>query len=101
MTAPVKPVKLEPTSSYIHITSPLDPQTIQQTASNQNIHIQHKGPIGELEGEHIFEVLNNGQAVARDSEGGKYIVVRALEGLKAADGVTNAQIMESRQRAKR
>jgi hypothetical protein len=95
MTAPVKPVKLEPTSSYIHITSPLDPQTIQQTASNQNIHIQQKGPIGE------FEVLNNGQAVARDSEGGKYIVVRALEGLKAADGVTNAQIMESRQRAKR
>ena len=101
MTAPIKPVKLEPTSSYIHITSPLDPQTIQQTAAAQNIQIQHKGPVGELEGEHIFEVLINGQAVTRDSEGEKGVVMGALEGLKASDGITNAQVMESRQRAKR
>ena len=101
MTAPIKPVKLEPTSSYIHITSPLDPQTIQQTAAAQNIQIQHKGPVGELEGEYIFEVLNNGQAVTRDSEGEKGVVMGALEGLKASDGITNAQVMESRQRAKR
>jgi hypothetical protein len=102
MSAPVKPVKLEPSSSYIHITSSQNPQTIQQQAAQQNIHIEHKGPVGELEGEHIFEVLNTGrEAVTRDTGEGKQVVDSAVTTLKGSEGVKDAKVMETRQRAKR
>lgn len=102
MTAPMKPVKLEPNSSYIHITSSQTPETIQQQASTQNVQLQHKGPVGELEGEHIFEILDSRRgAVPRDTDGGKEVVDSAVSALKGAEGVKDAKVMETRQRAKR
>jgi len=98
MSAPIKPVKLEPDSSYIHITSSQTPETIQQQAAKQNVQLQHKGPVGELEGEHIFEVLDTGRrAVARDTGA----VDSAVSALKGTEGVKDAKVMETRQRAKR
>jgi len=98
MSAPVKPVKLEPNSSYVHITSSQTPETIQQQAAKQNVQLQHKGPVGELEGEHIFEVLDTGRrAVARDTG----TVDSAVSALKGTEGVKDAKVMETRQRVKR
>lgn len=98
MSAPIKPVKLEPDSSYIHITSSQTPETIQQQAAKQDVQLQHKGPVGELEGEHIFEVLDTGRrAVARDTEA----VDSAVSVLKGTEGVKDAKVMETRQRVKR
>jgi hypothetical protein len=101
MSAPVKPVKLEQTSTYIHITSSLDPSTITEHAAEKNVRLQHKGPIGELDGEHIFEVLDGRTAVARDTEQGRSLVESALSTMRGSEGVKGAQIMETKQRAKR
>lgn len=98
MSAPIKPVKLEPNSSYIHITSSQTPEAIQQQAAQHNVQLQHKGPVGELEGEHIFEILDAGRrAVARDTG----VVDSAVTALKGSEGVKDAKVMETRQRAKR
>jgi len=98
MSAPIKPVKLEPNSSYIHITSSQTPEAIQQQAAKQNVQLQHKGPVGELEGEHIFEILDTGRkAVARDTG----VVDSAVTTLKGSEGVKDAKVMETRQRVKR
>lgn len=84
------------------MTSSQNPSAIQQQAASRNIHIEHKGPVGELEGEHIFEVLSDGRdAIARDTEGGKQVVDSAVTALRGSEGVKNAQVMETRQRAKR
>jgi hypothetical protein len=100
MSAPIKPVKLEPNSSYIHITSSQTPEVIQQQAAQHNVQLQHKGPVGELEGEHIFEILDAGRrAVARDTDAGA--VDSAVTALKGSEGVKDAKVMETRQRAKR
>jgi len=102
MSAPVKPVKLEQDSSYIHISSSQTPQAIQQQAAAQNVHLEHKGPIGELEGEHIFEILDTRRrAVSRDTEEGKTAVDSAVDALKGEEGVKDAKVMETRQRTKR
>ena len=51
-----------------------------------------------MEGEHIFEVLDNGRrAVARDTGA----VDSAISALKGIEGVKDAKVMETRQRAKR
>jgi hypothetical protein len=102
MTAPVKPVHLRPTSTYIHISSASDAKTIEDQAAAQNIHIEHKGPVGELEGEHIFEVLDEGRAsIPRGSLESRDVVESATSKLKAAEGVKDAKVMETKQRAKR
>jgi hypothetical protein len=102
MTAPAKPVQLLPTSTYIHISSNLDPKAIQSQAAAQSVHIEHKGPVGELEGDHIFEVLDEGRApVASDSVVVRDVAESAVLKLRGTDGVKTATVMETRQRAKR
>jgi hypothetical protein len=83
MTAPVKPVHLRPTSTYIHISSASDAKTIEDQAAAQNIHIEGRAsiPRGSLE--------------SRD------VVESATSKLKAAEGVKDAKVMETKQRAKR
>ena len=102
MAAPKKPIQLLPYKSYVHLTSTLEPEKIQQRAAAQNINLVHTGPVGELEGEHVFEVLTEHRAsIAGDSVTGRNQVESAVTSLKGTEGVKNAKILESRQRAKR
>ena len=102
MSAPKKPIQLLPYKSYVHLTSTLAPEQILQQAATKNIELVHTGPIGELEGEHVFEVLTEHRAsIAGDSITGRNQVETALSTLKGTEGVKNAKILESRQRAKR
>lgn len=102
MTAPRKPIQLLPYATYIHLSSSLAPETIQQEAAAHAIHIVHKGPVGELESEHVFEVLDGRRAsIAGDSLVGRDVVESAVLRLKGTDGVKDAKVLEQKQRAKR
>lgn len=58
-------------------------------------------PVGELSGEHIFEVLHKGGPVKRDMGGSEAIGTGMVAALKGQEGVKGAKILEVKQRAKR
>lgn len=102
MAAPKKPIQLLPYKSYVHLTSTLAPEAIQQQAATQHINLIHTGPVGELEDEHVFEVLDESRAsIAGDSLVGRNTVESAVVSLKGTEGVKDAKFLEQRQRAKR
>lgn len=102
MAAPKKPIQLLPYKSYVHLTTTLAPEKILQQAATQNIELVHTGPVGELENEHVFEVLTEHRAsIAGDSITGRERVETAVTRLKGTEGVKSASVLESRQRAKR
>ncbi|EIW71986.1 hypothetical protein M231_06194 [Tremella mesenterica] len=101
MTTPVKPPSLDPNHIYIQITSPLSPSDLSRHASAGQLQLRYLAPVGELKGEHIFEVIQNGQLVQRDHEawvgsGGEFIKV-----LKGVQGVKGVKVMDVKQRTKR
>ena len=96
---PQKPVHIQPGLSYVHISTSKSPLDISSAlASNPEYKLHYLGPVGELEGEHIFEVQNaQSEVVRRDQLGEKEV----LHIVKAVDGVKGAKVLETKQRAKR
>jgi len=94
------PPALQPGLSYIHITSPQPPDQIQAAIPKKDWEIKYLGPVGELDGEHIFEVRKpSGEVVKRDElaegAGGVVSVLKGVQGVKAV------KVLETKQRAKR
>lgn len=94
-----KPPTLLPGKAYIHITSPLPASSIQNSLSHPQYRLDYVGPVGELEGEHIFQVI---------ATGSNDIAERAsipegdlLKAVKEVNGVKGAKVLEKKQRAKR
>ncbi|WVQ74216.1 hypothetical protein IAR50_003810 [Cryptococcus sp. DSM 104548] len=102
MTAPNKPLHLDPSQIYIqvsHSVSPPPPNSI----SHAGHQLRYVGQIGELEGEGVWQVVRpDGQPVKRGEEywvkGEKSI----LEQVRQVEGVKGAEVMPGmKQRAKR
>jgi hypothetical protein len=95
---PAKPPALLPGHSYIHITSSQAPQRIVDgSRPPDGLAITYVGPVGELDGEHIFEVTHAGGGVVPRGE----LPSGVVDALKAVQGVKGAKVMEVKQRAKR
>lgn len=103
MAQPQKPPNLDPNHVYIHITSPSSPSTISDSlgAAHGDSSIRYVGPVGELSGEHIFEVQHQGAPLKRDIGGGAGVGSQVVAALKGVDGVKGAKVLEVTQRAKR
>jgi hypothetical protein len=102
MAQPQKPPNLDPNHVYIHITSPASPSTIASSLkTSEDGGIRYVGPVGELSGEHIFEVLQKGGPVKRDVGGAEAVGSGVVAALKGQEGVKGAKILEVKQRAKR
>lgn len=98
MASPAKPLNLQPGLSYIHVTSSQPPQAIQDALSHDQIKLKYLGPVGELEGEHVFEVRSpNGQDVLPRGE----LPTDLVGAVKGIQGVKGAKVLETKQRAKR
>jgi hypothetical protein len=81
------PPALQPGLSYIHITSPQTPEQIQASIPNKDWAIKYLGPVGELDGEHVFEVRKlSGEVLKRDElaegAGGVVSVLKGVQGVK-------------------
>lgn len=98
MATPSKPPALLPGLSYLHVTSSQPPQTIQDSFTPSSFRLHYVGKVGELEGEHIFEVRHPAgtEVIPRDQLPGD--VVSAVKGI---EGVKGVKILETKQRAKR
>jgi hypothetical protein len=95
---PAKPLTLLPGHSYIHITSPHPPQRlVEGSRPPDGLEISYVGPVGELDGEHIFEVKRPGGQVVPRGE----LPNGVVGALKAVEGVKGAKVLEVKQRAKR
>jgi hypothetical protein len=57
--------------------------------------------VGELKGEHIFEVVGPEGPMRRDSRQWKEMQEDVLRDVGAVEGVKSAKVLEMRQRAKR
>lgn len=99
MSAPVKPPQLDPSSTYIHITSPLPPAQIAANASSKQVDLTYIAPVGELKGEYIFQLGISGDAGS--SVAGVEKRDEAVRALKGVEGVRGAKVMEQKMRAKR
>jgi hypothetical protein len=102
---------LDPSNTYIHITSPSSPSSLSSlltsalsalpNAGGTGGTLRYIGPVGELKDEHIFEVVGPDGPVRRDSPLWKESQGGIMGSIKAAEGVKGAKVMEMRQRAKR
>lgn len=101
MAQPRRPPNLDPNHIYIHITSPSSPSTISSAFISGDQSLSYVGPVGELQGEHIFEVQRQGQAVKRDQQGSGEAGSTVVSALKEVEGVKGAKVLEVKQRAKR
>ncbi|GFZ48755.1 hypothetical protein JCM24511_06504 [Saitozyma sp. JCM 24511] len=109
--APAKPPALDPSNTYIHITSPSSPSSLSSlltsalsalpSAGGSGSTLRYIGPVGELRGEHIFEVVGPDGPVRRDSPFWRESQGGIMGSIKAAEGVKGAKVMEMKQRAKR
>jgi hypothetical protein len=101
MAQPQKPPALDPNHIYIHITSPSSPSAISDSFSTTGDRsLRYIGPVGELSGEHIFEVHQSGGPVKRDAAAGG-VGAGVVSALKELEGVRGAKVLEVKQRAKR
>jgi len=98
MAAPVKPPHLQPGHAYVHISSSASPDAISNAlGSSDQCRLQYLGPVGELKGEHIFEIRHpDGQ---NGPMGGAEKPV--LEAIKEVQGIREVNMMDVKQRAKR
>ena len=95
---PAKPPTLVPGHSYLHITSSHPPQRIVDgSRPPDGLELAYVGPVGELDGEHIFEVKRSGGGVVPRGE----LPSAVVDALKAVEGVKGAKVLEVKQRAKR
>ncbi|WVR00142.1 hypothetical protein IAU59_007284 [Kwoniella sp. CBS 9459] len=107
--APVKPIKFEPNHIYLQVSfkpfdsssnTPPPPSNIAHSSLSAN----YLGPVGELNGEGIYQVVQttDGSAVKRDTTqwiGNERDIVDAV---KRSQGVKEVKVMpELKQRAKR
>ena len=98
MAGPVKPVKLESGHTYVHVTSAQSPNAIMSSANAAGIsQLKYVGPIGELDGEHIFEII----AGLGDLKSAERAEKPTLEAIKRIEGVKAVKSLEVKQRAKR
>ena len=97
MAASVRPPKLELGHAYVHISSSSSPDTITNAfMSNPHCRLKYMGPVGELKGEHIFEVSH--------AEGGSAMASAekpVLDAIKTVVGVNAVKAMDVKPRAKR
>jgi len=103
MAAPIKPVARDPDSVYIHITSASTPSQIELDAETRDVQLRYVGPVGELKGEHIFELCDGERRPVKKSEGIKWKPCQdsAVSALKMVEGVQSAKVLETKQRVKR
>jgi hypothetical protein len=105
MSAPAKPLDLDPDTAYIHITSSQPASSLSQTFASQSsaYRLHYVGPVGELKGEHVFEVrqAKGLHAVKRDSETWTHSQQDIIGAAKAVDGVSGVKVLETKQRVKR
>ncbi|CAD6567242.1 MAG: hypothetical protein TREMPRED_003429 [Tremellales sp. Tagirdzhanova-0007] len=98
MSAPVKPPILEPGRAYVHITSSVSAEAVVKGMSNNaDCRLRYMGPVGELGGEHIFEI----QHVESQRGVMERVEPSTLEAIKRLDGVKQVNVMETKLRAKR
>lgn len=98
MSAALKPPKLEPGHSYVHVTSPSGPDAIANALqADQHCRLRYVGPVGELKGEHIFEVQHP-DGTGRPMERAEQPILEAINRVEAVKGV---KVMEVKLRAKR
>ena len=94
------PPAMQPGLSYIHVTSQQSPQDISASVTSGDWNLNYLGPVGELDGEHIFEVRKStGEVMKRDelAEGAGGV----LDVVKGVQGVRGVKLLETKQRAKR
>ncbi|KAK4685522.1 hypothetical protein P7C73_g4623, partial [Tremellales sp. Uapishka_1] len=103
MAQPAKPPTLLPDHTYIHVSSSSSPPALaEKLTTTQPIQVRYIGPVGELKGEHIFELVGESQTpLKRDSTFWTREGESLLRDLKRVEGVKKVEVMEVRQRAKR
>ena len=98
MSAAVRPPILQPGSTYIHVTSSNSADAITNAMSTHaDCRLKYMGPVGELKGEHIFEV----QHVEEHRGPMERAEPSTLEAIRRLDGVKRVKVMDTRLRAKR
>ena len=93
------PPTVLPGKAYLHVSTSKDPSSIASSMSNHaqwNLH--YIGPVGELSGEHLFEVQQPSGAVLERSAVQERDLVQTV---KDATGVKGVKLVEMKQRAKR
>ena len=104
-TAPSPPSHLLPDHTYLHITSPpqTQPQQITQSLISSSVQLKYVGMVGELQGEHIYEVTRAGTSESVRRDGSFWLEVKdgVLGGLKGVQGVKAVKVMDTKQRVKR
>ena len=99
MAQPNRPPVIDPGLANIHITSNLPPSTIASGLSaHSEYRLQYIGPVGELQGEYIFQVKTPNNVDVKRSDLQDRPLLKALKGI---DGVKGAKVLESKQRPKR
>lgn len=101
---PARPPTLHPEHTYVHVTSPQPPASLSNAITpglSGGTQLRYVGPVGELDGEHIFEVMRSNQPLKRDTPDWTAVKDGLVKEVKAADGVKAAKILEQKQRMKR
>lgn len=101
MSAPAKPIPRDSSLVYITVSSPLSPDEITRGAAEKEANINYIGPVGELKGEHIFQVVAKDGPMKRDSPTWQETRTNILDGVRGVEGVWSATIMEEKSRSKR
>ncbi|WWD19679.1 hypothetical protein CI109_104141 [Kwoniella shandongensis] len=101
---PVKPPKLEPEHVYLQISyASSEPPSSLPGGASSPIQLKYVGPVGELKGEGIFEVITrDGGVVKRGEDIWQRGEKDVLQEVKKVEGVRSVKVMpELKQRAKR
>lgn len=93
------PTVILPGHTYLHITSPLAPEALSASLASAPLKLEYRGPVGELEGEHVYEVVGGNDGL--DGETWKRDGEHVLRSVRAVEGVKGAQELVAKQRAKR
>jgi hypothetical protein len=90
------PTIILPGHTYIHISSHIAPADLSDRLADSPVKLEYRGPVGELENEHVFEVVGAAESDVWKRDGAN--VVRSV---REKDGITGATVLEAKQRAKR
>ncbi|WVR07637.1 hypothetical protein IAU60_004679 [Kwoniella sp. DSM 27419] len=98
-TAPVKPVKLEPDHVYLQVSyASAQPPSLH----HDSLDARYVGPIGELKGEGIYQVVQKDGAPVKRSESWHSAEKGLVDQVRRSDGVKAVKVMpELKQRQKR
>ncbi|TXT06002.1 hypothetical protein VHUM_03763 [Vanrija humicola] len=105
MASPSKPVAILPDHTYIHVSSNLAPDAISaalESSEQPDVKLEYRGPVGELEGEYIFEVASKaGEPVKRSGDLWSAHGDAVVHSVRAVPGVGGAEVLEAKRRPKR